>query len=215
MTLSRRFKNQLKPIVPIWLLKYHKKIKRDKRIKSWKEKGSPIPPPDSYKQYVVSLFRKRTKSSVLIETGTYLGDMVEAQKYFFKKIYSIEIGEDLFNRARQRFNDDKNVFLINGDSGKELPGILKNLSQPVIFWLDGHYSGGFTSKGETECPILEELDAIFNSGIYNHTLLIDDARCFNGLGDYPTVERLTELIKNYNKEYSITVENDIIRCFIK
>jgi hypothetical protein len=121
---------------------------------------------------------------------------------------------DLFNDAKRRFNNDKNVTIIQGDSGKVLPKILSEINEPAIFWLDGHYSAGITARGEKECPIFEELDAIFNHSKHNHILLIDDARFFNGQGDYPTISALTDYIKSKNGEYKVEVKHDIIRYLV-
>lgn len=112
-----------------------------------------------------------------------MGEMVEAQKLRFDKIYSIELGIDLYQKAKRRFKGNKSVTIINGDSGKVLPVLLEEISEPAIFWLDGHYSGGITAKADKECPIFEELDAIFKFNKFNHVLLIDDARCINGEND--------------------------------
>jgi hypothetical protein len=149
-----------------------------------------------------------------VETGTYRGDMVEAQKTRFKKIISIELGVDLFEKAKERFHHDKNVIIVQGDSGKVLPIILKDINEPALFWLDGHYSGGITAKGDKECPIFEELNAILNTKSFNHILLIDDARCFIGDGDYPTIKKLTEFIRSKNDKYQVEVKHDIIRYVI-
>ncbi|PIR43755.1 hypothetical protein COV24_01205 [candidate division WWE3 bacterium CG10_big_fil_rev_8_21_14_0_10_32_10] len=138
--------------------------------------------------------------------------MVESQKKLFNKIISIELGTDLYKRAKKRFKDNKNITIVQGDSGKILPSILKNINQSVLFWLDGHYSAGVTALGDKECPIFEELDAVFNNSKNKHTILIDDARCFNGTGDYPTIEKLKKYIKGKNKNYKVTIKNDIIRC---
>jgi hypothetical protein len=140
--------------------------------------------------------------------------MVEAQKTNFKKIISIELGTELYEKAKERFTNDKNVLIIKGDSGKVLPTVLVNINEPVIFWLDGHYSSGVTALGEKEFPIFEELNAILNSKQLNHVLLIDDARLFNGEGDYPTIDKLTEYIRSKNEKYEVEVKYDIIRYVI-
>lgn len=140
--------------------------------------------------------------------------MVEAQKGNFKKIYSIELGFDLFEKAKKRFEVDKNVEILQGDSGYVLPKVLEEINEPITFWLDGHYSGGITVKGEKECPIYEELHAILKGEKHNHVLLIDDSRCFTGKGDYPTIKQISEYIIANNDKYQISVEFDIIRCVI-
>jgi len=48
----------------------------------------------------------------------------------------------------------------------------------------------------------------------NHVILIDDARCFNGEGDYPNIKQLKAYIKGKNENYHIEVKHDIIRCYI-
>ena len=93
-----------------------------------------------------------------------------------------------------------------------LSQIVNKLSEPAIFWLDGHYSAGMTAKGDKECPIYEELEAIFAGKNLNHVLLIDDARCFVGQGDYPTIDELTKFIRKHNPAYKLEIKKDII-CF--
>jgi hypothetical protein len=194
--------------------KYIRKYIRDKQFKEWQRNGSSFPPPHIVKQITVEEYQQKFGHTILIETGTYLGTMVEAQKKRFKKIISIELGVDLFKNAKEQFKNDNNVIIMQGDSGEVLPKILKDLNEPAIFWLDGHYSEGITAKGAKECPIFEELDAIFNSKKFNHILLIDDARCFIGQGDYPSIENLTEYIKRKNDKYQVEVKYDIIRYVI-
>jgi hypothetical protein len=80
-----------------------------------------------------------------------------------------------------------------------------------LFWLDGHYSGGYTAKGSLECPILGEIDGVFSGEIQNHIILIDDARCFVGENSYPTKEDLYSYVLKYNKNYKMSVDCDIIR----
>jgi hypothetical protein len=183
------------------------------QLKKWEKQGCPIPPPHYVKQITIREYKQKFGYNVLIETGTYFGAMVDAQKKIFSKIISIELGYDLFIKAQKRFRYNKNITIVHGDSGKILPEIMKNISEPAIFWLDGHYSAGITAKGDKECPIFEELDAILDKK-YNHVLLIDDARCFNGEGDYPTIEELTRYIKNKNEKYQVDIHYDIIRCVI-
>ncbi len=208
-------KKILRPFIPKMFLKLIATFRRKKELENWQKNGCSNPPPHFVKQLIVSEYQNKYRYSTLIETGTYMGDMVEAQKNNFKKIISIELGDDLYKNAKIRFKDEKNIIIVKGDSGKVLPSILTDLNDPAIFWLDGHYSAGITAKGDKECPIFEELDAIFQSKKLNHILLIDDARCFNGEGDYPTIEQLSEYVKGKNQNYQVEVKNDIIRFSIQ
>jgi hypothetical protein len=116
----------------------------------------------------------------------------------------------LANEASKRFKNRKKVKILQGDSGQVLHTIIPQLNGPAVFWLDGHYSAGVTAKGEKECPILEELSAIFISG-FHHVLLIDDAHCFVGENDYPTLQELSDFILIQHPEAKIEVKDNIIR----
>jgi hypothetical protein len=93
--------------------------------------------------------------------------------------------------------------------------IIEKVNHPAIFWLDGHYSGDITAKGDKECPILEELAAIFSGEKHDHILLIDDARLFNGTHDYPTLEDVKTFIHKENPTATINVDFDMIICQLK
>ena len=178
----------------------------------WISKGKLIPPPHIYKEMIVDQYRKKYSLQTLIETGTYNGEMIDEMKKKFNKIISIEIGKSLYDIAVKKFKKNKNVTLICGDSGKIIKDIMIEISKPCLFWLDGHFSGLGTSKGELTTPILEELDSILNHHC-NHIVLIDDARLFNGEDDYPNLNRLKQYVFKKNKKYKFKVENDIIRLY--
>ena len=167
-------------------------LDRPKKITAqWIMDDYPLPPPHYVKQMLVTTFALINKHDTLVETGTYLGDMVEAQREYFKKIYSIELSEKLAENARQRFKQYPHIEIIQGDSGQRLAEIVSRLNGPALFWLDGHYSGGETAMGSKECPALEELQAI-KSSPYPHTVIIDDHRSFVQ-DSYPAVEELEAL----------------------
>jgi hypothetical protein len=183
--------------------------KRDYR--KWLKAGQPIPPPHTLKQMTVKQFAREHGIRIFVETGTYLGDMVQAIKNSFQTIYSIELSPELYERAKKKFGNQKHVNIVEGDSSELLAHILDRVNEPCLLWLDGHYSEGITAKGKKETPILEELKAILNHPVKNHVILIDDARCFTGKNEYPTIERLKELILSSYPDYIFRVENDIIR----
>jgi hypothetical protein len=180
----------------------------------WKLDHFPVPPPPLLKQRTVAAYQKLTGISVFIETGTYRGDMIAAQNKKFRNLYSIELNHELYQHASRRFANLTHIKILNGDSSIILPEILCHITGPAIFWLDAHYSYGITSRGDKDCPIFEELNAILNHTIKNHVLLIDDARDFTGTGDYPSIPALSEFILARNKNYRIEVEQDIIRCIV-
>ncbi|MBD8137282.1 hypothetical protein IFR10_17360 [Bacillus sp. CFBP 13597] len=153
---------------------------------------------------------------VLIETGTYYGEMVRVMINQFDKIISVELDEKLFNAAAAKFSDSPHVTIVHGDSGKVLPKILENISEPCLFWLDGHYVPGTDNeRGELDTPIMQELDYILTHPIKEHVILIDDARCFIGpnpvLNDYPTIQELEDYINNKRPDLFFEVKDDIIR----
>ena len=89
---------------------------------------------------------------------------------------------------------------------------MPTITENAIFWLDGHYSAGFTAKGDKETPIYEELEAIIQDSTHDHILLIDDARLFTGERDYQTIEELSDFVRGKNKDYIIEVKDDVIRA---
>ncbi|KKK92981.1 hypothetical protein LCGC14_2697460, partial [marine sediment metagenome] len=88
-------------------------------------------------------------------------------------------------------------------------------NQPCLFWLDAHYSGGNDAEGELWCPILLELKHILNNSKFDHVILIDDARGFKGINDWPTLKELKKLISMKRPNYCFKVKNDIIRVYKK
>jgi hypothetical protein len=194
-------------------LKLHWRQQRESRaaIASWEKLGCPVPPPHAYKQRVVREYARKNRLHFMVETGTYLGDMVEAMRAGFQHVYSIELDGELCRRATQRFAARPNVTIVQGDSGQVLSGLIGNLPRPTLFWLDGHFSADITARGDKDTPILKELESIACHPVKRHVILIDDARCFNGTNDYPTLKELEATAYRYWPESSFEVRDDIIR----
>lgn len=199
------------PIYHYFLAPWLTRRKEKKVILEWEKKGKPVPPPDVIKRRTIASYAKKFSLKILVETGTYYGDTIEAMKHLFERLYSIELSKELYEQATRRFQRDKHIELIYGDSGIELGNVLKRLQQPALFWLDGHYSGGITGKGGKNTPIYAELEYILNCQEKKHVMLIDDARCFGTLPDYPSIEELTHFIQTKRPDLNIDVEDDIIR----
>jgi len=175
----------------------------------WKSRGKTPPTPHIIKRRSIESIQKKLDVKTFIETGTYVGEMVNAQAGNFERIISIELDEALARYAKQKFSGKSHIEILQGDSGDILIRMLPNLEAPAMFWLDGHYSAGITAKGELNTPIIKELKAILNSNL-PHIILIDDARCFVGKDDYPTLKEIENLIIESGKNIKMSVSNDII-----
>lgn len=188
------------------------KLRRDLEARrAWERQGRPSPPPHIVKEELIRDYARTFNTQILIETGTYLGDMVHAMKKSFARIVSFELDQKLAAQAQQRFAKDNHVEIVQGDSGKLLGDYLATINEPCLYWLDGHYSGGVTAKGALETPIKNELTAILSHPIEGHVILIDDARCFTGENDYPTLDELRNFVAERKPNHKLTVEHDVIR----
>ncbi len=177
--------------------------------------GSPIPPPHAIKLYWIKQYQQKFQLTTLVETGTLHGATVAAMLHQFKKINSIELDSDLYQRAQSKFEQYSHVQIWNGDSKNLLPEILPDISDRCLFWLDGHFSGAGTARGDIDTPIVEELAAIRAHDRCDHVILIDDARLFDGTSDYPHLTELRRLLMEINPGYSVKVVDDIVQVFPK
>lgn len=150
-----------------------------------------------------------------IETGTYNGEGVDKalESNCFKYIYSIELDTLRHIITKERYSTYDNVTLIKGDSGELLKLILKNINVPCTFWLDAHFCGDDSEIGTKWSPICEELEAIKNHHIKNHTIIVDDYRCMDNTHfdkernipvGFPGKKNLLKLLQNINPDYNIT-----------
>ena len=207
--------SQLKNFIPTIIIDNYRMFKytllKEKTLKKWEKNGCPIPPPHVVKQKIIREYRFKYNLNIFVETGTYLGDMIAAKKKYFTKIYSIELSNELWQRAKKRFERHKNIIILQGDSSLILEDVVDKLNEPALFYLDGHYSGGITAGSELGCPIKNELKAIFRSNIKKHIILIDDARAFGSEKNYPSLSDLIHFIKSYSPHSNVEIKHDIIR----
>lgn len=118
------------------------------------------------------------KPNIFIETGTYLGDGINRVIDDFRTVHSIELNETFYNNVSERFNDNNNVILHLGDSSEVMNKKIFSINEPVLFYLDAHFSGGETAFGKEEdkgCPILRELE-ILNKRTHKDIIIVDDMR---------------------------------------
>ena len=181
-------------------------------MQEWEKKGSPLPLPNLSKQQVVIDYIKKFSPAIFIETGTYKGKMIYAVQPHIKEIYSIELSKTYCRKAQERFAGYPNIHILQGQSGEVLPQVLDNINKPCLFWLDAHYSGGSTAKGQSNTPVMQELDCILNHrNSDEHIILIDDARLFVRENDYPTLEEMKSFVLSIHPHWTFEVKDDIIR----
>lgn len=199
-------------IITRLLNQYHaSRLYKKRLLKRWDNESNP----HKRKEKAIIDYCDSSHYNTFIETGTYMGEMVYSLRNYFKTLYTIELSRDLYEIAKNHFREFGHIKFLQGDSGIVLGKIIDKLNEPSILWLDGHYSGGITEKGESETPIMKELQSIFSSP-YSHIILIDDARCFGNsdFPDYPSIEALKDFIKTHRPSCSIEIKDDIIRIVL-
>jgi hypothetical protein len=168
-------------------------------------------PTHAEKQEVLRHYARQHGLKVLVESGTCHGDMVEAMRDEFTRIFSVELSPEFHAGAARRFAGVPHIEIILGDSATALSGILERVKEPILFWLDGHYSGGNTARGANDTPVFEELTQIYRSGEKRHVVLIDDARLFGTDPAYPTLVDLETFARKLNPGVKMEVAGDAIR----
>ncbi len=156
---------------------------------------------------------------VFVETGTYLGDSANVAAGIFKQVHTIELSANLYKKAVERFKDNTNICCYLGDSAAVMKKLVPVLTGRVLFWLDGHFSGGITSGGENNTPILSELESISLLPCQKSVILIDDLRLFQqpksgfkaepSMEGYPTVIALEQAIQKVFPGCQFIVYGDI------
>ncbi|MBI5890614.1 MAG: hypothetical protein HZB47_08045 [Nitrosomonadales bacterium] len=177
----------------------------------WVARGYEAPSPSWIKRSV--LLRLGQEEATWIETGTFQGDTTALLAATSRAVYTIEPERTLFELAEARFRGDERVHVIHGLSETAFPSLLPTLSGKVNFWLDGHYSGGITHQGPTDCPVRDELASIERNLAHfdSVVVLIDDIRCFDPsnplYADYPSIDYLVDWARRNGLRWH--VEHDI------
>jgi len=141
----------------------------------------------------------------------YHGDTSWGLRDVFDFIYTIESHPELAVRARYRFRRTPHIHVIEGDSATFLPSILTEAAGPILFWLDGHYSGAGTARSNADTPVLSELTRVLARPCARDVVLIDDARSFTGRDGYPSLEQMCRVVAESRPSWSVQVHDDIIR----
>jgi hypothetical protein len=169
-----------------------------------------LPMPYQIKRGMIARMAMRSGARVLVETGTYLGDTPWQLRGLFDRIWTVEVHPPLAKLARDRFASIENVTVVEGDSRRALKDIVSQVNAPLLYWLDGHYSGGITGMGDSVCPIFEELEVVFNRTKTPFVVMIDDARLFGSEAGYPTLYELRAWLDRQAQPSVSWLENDVI-----
>jgi len=165
----------------------------------------------------VDFLKKIMKLDIFVEGGTYKGDTAKKMSNKFRKVYTIEKSDIMFNEAKENLKDIKNIILLKGDTREHFPNIIKE-NDNILFWLDAHWCGGNTYGQEDECLLVEELEIIFKYQ-KNYVILIDDARLFLAPPPYPhKIENwpsLIDIVKIMPNDFEIIIFEDVIYIFPK
>ncbi len=164
---------------------------------------------------------KNYPNKVLVETGTYHGDGVQAAlDAGYLRVHSIEVSESMAYDAWKRFKTNHAVDIVLGDSTKELWKLIAHMDHQMTFVLDSHFlSWSPDTKGRedelTKCPLVEELKILAKHHIKTHTIIIDDVRLFGMFGT--DIESVKALLLEINPDYEITfidglIENDVVKA---
>ena len=177
----------------------------------------------------------------------------------FDRVYTIELGIENCQIASRRYkllengNVEKEILhtdeqdnnfiknnyntyfnnkltLINADSKAALQELLPTINEQCCFWLDAHAGATKYSRGEEDCPLLQELDIIATHNIKNHIIGIDDSNLLgtiqedslgNVICDYSniTLKLVKEKILKINPSYDIGIYSpynmEMLIAFVK
>lgn len=179
-----------------------------KGLVGWAARNFQYPCPDFIKR--AHLVSCGNRAATWVETGTFLGGTTRVLAEHAKMVYSLEPEPALYANAKKLFELFKNVEILNGPSETIFPTLLPTISGDVNFWLDGHFSAGQTYKGESDTPIMEELNCISDS-LYRFgkvVVLIDDIRLFTGdthvYGAYPSIDVLVDWARKHKMRWYIS-----------
>lgn len=159
----------------------------------------------------VDLFKKyKNNYNYFVETGTFQGFGVQfALESGFDHIKSVELNDKNYMNCFEKFKHVSDIVeLYHGSSEDLFWSMIKNINEPIMFWLDSHYSGCggnyVTSKGETFTSLKHELTTIAKHSIKNHIIMIDDIRDLGTQNmDYLTFFDIKVLIGIINPFYTL------------
>ena len=158
---------------------------------------------------------KPSNHKIFIETGTYLGNGTQWALDNFKEVITIEILDEYYKKAIERFKDESRLTLVKGSSADRMEEILNDIDEACFIFLDAH--GDINVQGPN--PLYKEISAIKNHKVKNHIVAIDDVRRIGDPSDpcwsKVSLDTLKESLKEVNNEYEIFVFKDTLIAALK
>ena len=131
---------------------------------------------------IINKHPSHQKINTFLETGTHLGGQIDLVLTcpIFKSIHTIELNDYYYEYSSKKFKDVKKVTCYKGDSVKLLPSVIKNLKDPMMFYLDAHFCQCEKDQQQipkSAFPLFQELDIIKNRN-QKDIIAIDDVHTF-------------------------------------
>jgi hypothetical protein len=153
-----------------------------------------------------------------VETGTFEGETIEQVRLLFEEVHSVELSEGYYLQAVERFRSNPEVQLYQGNSEAVLKSLYPRLKgEAVLYWLDAHWCVADKTAGhQSQCPLLQELDAIQKLNL-DSAILIDDARLFlcpppqpHEVSQWPSFDAVVKKLYALSSGHEMMVLNDAI-----
>jgi hypothetical protein len=150
-----------------------------------------------------------------VETGTYEGRSARVLGETFPEVVTIELSDEIAERARKNLVDAPHVRVVQGDSRERLRELV-DPDTPTLWFFDGHWSAGYTAGQGAACPVLQEIAALSTAGPLD-CVVIDDARLFAGPpppphdpAQWPTLVEVLDALRSVRSSAHLTVFDDQI-----
>jgi hypothetical protein len=169
-----------------------------------------IPAPGEVRRVCLLHAQRNLRYRNFVETGTHLGETAATAAGLFENVHTVELDPMLARRAKERFQDSANVTVHEGNSADVLPTLLPRLEGGTLLWLDAHYSGGATARGEEDTPLLQELESIRLYAVRPVAVLIDDARMLGTDPAYPSLPKVVQQLQRIDERLKIGVIADLV-----
>lgn len=171
---------------------------------------------------MVELFLRSLPLTIFVETGTFEGDAAALMLPHFEEIHTIELSDEYYTKAVERFRSCDTITVHHDDSVRALTALRPRLEdESVLYWLDAHWCLADDTAGvHSECPLLAEFDAIGNLNSRS-VVMIDDARLFlctppkpHETAHWPRFQEVNRRLNSLSPDgHEMMVINDVIVFF--